>query len=102
MDILLFLQSVNLNQPKRREVQSSEIRNRVERARDRQFERYQTHVSNAKVPTYPDSSGYLNISRVFFWNSAISSRKRTPRCASEISPGLKELPPPIMETDDAE
>lgn len=50
MDILLYLQSVNLEQPKRGEVYSSEIRTRVERARDRQFERYQTQVSNAKVP----------------------------------------------------
>ncbi|WP_241558901.1 YifB family Mg chelatase-like AAA ATPase [Oceanobacillus halophilus] len=50
MDILLSLQSVNVNQPSIKQETSSDIRKRVESARLRQFERYQLEVSNAKVP----------------------------------------------------
>ncbi|WP_312093665.1 YifB family Mg chelatase-like AAA ATPase [Niallia sp.] len=50
MDILLSLQSVNVNQPPTTQEASSDIRERVETARMRQFERYQQEVSNAKVP----------------------------------------------------
>lgn len=50
MDILLFLQSVNLDQPTKTQVSSADIRKRVEMARIRQFERYQSQVTNAKIP----------------------------------------------------
>jgi magnesium chelatase family protein len=50
MDILLSLQSVNVNQPSEGKESSADIRKRVESARLRQFDRYQEEVSNAKVP----------------------------------------------------
>ncbi|MDC3423464.1 YifB family Mg chelatase-like AAA ATPase [Aquibacillus sp. 3ASR75-11] len=50
MDILLSLKSVNVNQPQEQQESSLEIRKRVESARQRQFDRYQVEVSNAKVP----------------------------------------------------
>ncbi|MEQ6376344.1 YifB family Mg chelatase-like AAA ATPase [Bacillaceae bacterium S4-13-56] len=50
IDILLSLQSVNVNQPSKVQENSKDIRKRVEAARLRQFERYQQEVSNAKVP----------------------------------------------------
>ena len=50
MDILLFLQPVNLDQPSEGRVSSAAIRMRVEEARKRQYERYQSQVTNAKVP----------------------------------------------------
>ncbi|WP_175640191.1 YifB family Mg chelatase-like AAA ATPase [Metabacillus schmidteae] len=49
IDILLFLHSVNLDQPTKNQVGSIDIRQRVEKARERQYERYQERVSNAKV-----------------------------------------------------
>ncbi|WP_224768169.1 ATP-binding protein [Metabacillus idriensis] len=48
-DILLFLQSVNLDQPTKDRVGSTDVRKRVEKAREIQYERYQDQVSNAKV-----------------------------------------------------
>jgi magnesium chelatase family protein len=50
IDILLSLQSVNINQPSKVIESSSDIKKRVESARLRQFDRYQREVSNAKVP----------------------------------------------------
>ncbi|WP_040207185.1 YifB family Mg chelatase-like AAA ATPase [Neobacillus jeddahensis] len=50
LDILLPLQSINLDQPSKRLESSNDIRNRVEEARQRQYQRYQTEVSNAKAP----------------------------------------------------
>lgn len=50
IDILLSLQSVNLDHPTRDQKNSTDIRRRVERARIRQYERYQEEVTNAKVP----------------------------------------------------
>ncbi|WP_400243833.1 YifB family Mg chelatase-like AAA ATPase [Niallia sp. JL1B1071] len=50
MDILLSLQSVNVNQDSSTQESSGAIRKRVENARLRQFDRYQQEVSNAKVP----------------------------------------------------
>ena len=41
IDILLFLQSVNLDQPTKERECSADIRKRVEKARERQYERYQ-------------------------------------------------------------
>ena len=49
IDILLFLQSVNLDQPTKNCFSSADIRKRVEEARARQYERYQEQVTNAKV-----------------------------------------------------
>ena len=50
IDILLSLQSVNVNQPSKVQESSKTIQKRVEAARQRQFIRYQQEVSNAKVP----------------------------------------------------
>ncbi|OAS88200.1 MULTISPECIES: YifB family Mg chelatase-like AAA ATPase [Metabacillus] len=50
IDILLFLQSVNLNQPVKKVICSADIREKVEQARERQYERYQEQVCNAKIP----------------------------------------------------
>lgn len=50
IDILLSLKSINLDQPAKSKESSSDIRTRVEQARQRQFERYQTEITNAKVP----------------------------------------------------
>lgn len=50
LDILLFLQSVKLDQPKIQRECSADIRKRVEKARERQYERYGSPISNAKVP----------------------------------------------------
>ena len=40
------------------------------------------------------SIGCLKTSIVFVFNSASSSRKSTPLCAKDISPGFGTLPPP--------
>ncbi len=50
IDILLSLKSVNLNQSIIRNKSSKEIKKLVELARERQYERYQQEVTNAKVP----------------------------------------------------
>jgi magnesium chelatase family protein len=50
MDILLFLHSVDLDQPAKSRTGSADIRKRVKKARERQYERYQEQVCNAKVP----------------------------------------------------
>lgn len=50
MDILLVLHSENLDQPVKSRSSSADIRKRVEKARERQYERYQEKVCNAKVP----------------------------------------------------
>ncbi len=50
IDILLSLKSVNLDQPLQGQDSSLEMRKRVEKARNRQYERYQTEESNTKVP----------------------------------------------------
>ncbi|MGG3470450.1 YifB family Mg chelatase-like AAA ATPase [Neobacillus pocheonensis] len=50
IDILLSLQSINLNQPTKHQESSSEIRKRIEEARSLQYLRYQTEISNARVP----------------------------------------------------
>jgi hypothetical protein len=49
--------------------------------------------------TLPDSNGCLKDSKVWLENSGVSSRKRTPLWAKEISPGLGTPdPPPIIAT----
>ncbi|MCQ6280025.1 YifB family Mg chelatase-like AAA ATPase [Bacillus sp. EB600] len=50
IDILLSLKSVNLDKPAERLESSIEIRRRVEKARKLQYQRYQTEISNAKIP----------------------------------------------------
>ncbi len=50
LDILLSLQSVNLDQPSKKQEHSFDIQKRVERARKIQYQRYQTEITNAKVP----------------------------------------------------
>ncbi|MFK2825561.1 YifB family Mg chelatase-like AAA ATPase [Bacillus sp. B190/17] len=50
IDILLSLRSVNLSQQTAKTETSSAIRLRVKKAQDRQFERYQEQLCNAKVP----------------------------------------------------
>jgi magnesium chelatase family protein len=49
IDIHLSLTSINLDQTSKVQESSIVIRNRVETARLRQFERYQTEITNAKV-----------------------------------------------------
>lgn len=49
MDILLALESVNLDQEHKDNETSSEIRTRVKKATEMQFSRYQAPISNAKV-----------------------------------------------------
>lgn len=44
----------------------------------------------------PSSSGCLRVSRICLSNSRNSSRKRTPLCARDISPGRESLHPPII------
>lgn len=50
IDILLPLQSVNLDQQEKNAETSAIIRQRVEVARQQQFLRYETQITNAKVP----------------------------------------------------
>jgi magnesium chelatase family protein len=50
IDILLSLQSVNLEQGGKRQETSDDIRARVEKARALQYQRYQAEISNAMVP----------------------------------------------------
>ncbi|WML58631.1 YifB family Mg chelatase-like AAA ATPase [Neobacillus sp. PS2-9] len=50
IDILLSLQSINLDQPAKAVETSEEIRQRLQKARALQYHRYQQEVSNAKVP----------------------------------------------------
>lgn len=50
IDILLFLHSVNLDQEAQSRTSSTDMRKRVEKARERQYERYEGQVCNAKVP----------------------------------------------------
>lgn len=50
IDILLSLKSVRLNQPSKIMETSASIRNRVELARNRQYERYKGELTNARVP----------------------------------------------------
>lgn len=49
IDILLSLKPVNLDQGQREVESSSSIRHRVKKAQERQFERYNEQISNAKV-----------------------------------------------------
>ncbi|PAE38173.1 YifB family Mg chelatase-like AAA ATPase [Bacillus sp. 7884-1] len=50
IDILLALKSINLDLPAKVQESSTEVRTRVHHARLRQFERYQSEITNAKVP----------------------------------------------------
>lgn len=50
IDILLSLKSVNLDQPDKKLESSREIRKRVDQARKRQHQRYETEICNAKIP----------------------------------------------------
>ena len=69
IDILLFLQSVNLDGATKERECSADIRKRVERARERQYERYGEQICNAKVPfekmsaTSPLKENQLNMIR---------------------------------------
>lgn len=53
------------------------------------------------IVTFPSSIGCLNASKVFLLNYAISSKNKIPLCASDISPGIAKIPPPIKEFIDA-
>jgi hypothetical protein len=44
------------------------------------------------------SSGCIRTSRTVLLNSGSSSRKRTPLCESDISPGCGNVPPPTRAT----
>ena len=46
--------------------------------------------------TSPSSMGARSTSSTSRWNSGSSSKKSTPWCASEISPGLGVCPPPVI------
>ncbi|WML41528.1 YifB family Mg chelatase-like AAA ATPase [Neobacillus sp. OS1-2] len=50
LDILLSLKSINLDQPSKIQESSLDIRTRVEIARQLQYRRYQSEISNAKIP----------------------------------------------------
>ncbi|SEN89360.1 magnesium chelatase family protein [Mesobacillus persicus] len=50
IDILLSLQSINLEQPSKQQESSAVIRKRIAEAREFQYQRYQSEISNAKVP----------------------------------------------------
>ena len=50
--------------------------------------------------TRPLSSGWRSVSSVRRANSGSSSRKSTPWCASEISPGVIFEPPPMSPTSE--
>lgn len=50
----------------------------------------------------PVSSGWRRLSSTWRGNSGSSSRKRTPRCASETSPGFTRRPPPTRAGIEAE
>lgn len=50
IDILLALQSVQLDQSIKSRETSLDVRKRVEQARQHQYQRYQSEVTNAKVP----------------------------------------------------
>jgi magnesium chelatase family protein len=50
IDILLSLKSVNLDRPTEKLESSIEIRKRVEKARERQYQRYEKEICNAKIP----------------------------------------------------
>ena len=50
----------------------------------------------------PFSSGWRRASRVARWNSGNSSRKSTPRCAKDTSPGRARWPPPTSAASEAE
>ena len=49
----------------------------------------------------PSSSGWRSASSAGRWNSASSSRSRTPRCARLASPGLRCGPPPTIAAVEA-
>ena len=49
----------------------------------------------------PSSNGCLSTSSTSLGNSGSSSKKRIPLCARETSPGVKLLPPQIIETLEA-
>ena len=50
IDVLLSLQSINLEQPSKQQESSTTIRERVAEVREFQYQRYQSEISNAKVP----------------------------------------------------
>jgi magnesium chelatase family protein len=50
IDILLSLKSVNLEKTAEKQESSKEIRKRVEQARERQYQRYETEICNSKIP----------------------------------------------------
>ena len=52
------------------------------------------------IVTTPSSSGCLKTSKTRLLNSGSSSKKRTPLCASEISPGFGLAPPPTRATSE--
>src|SRR3990167_8216337 len=54
-----------------------------------------TEPAAREIVICPSSIGCLNASKTCLGNSANSSKNKTPRWASEISPGLGILPPPI-------
>ena len=59
-----------------------------------------THIAREMV-TRPDSSGWRITSSTWRLYSGSSSRKSTPRCASEISPGRGGEPPPTSAIAEA-
>lgn len=53
-----------------------------------------------EITTWPVSSGCRRVSRAARRNSGNSSRKRTPLCARDTSPGVMLAPPPISPTSE--
>ncbi len=52
-------------------------------------------IAARAIVTCPSSSGWRSTSNTFRGNSGSSSRKSSPLCASETSPGRGIIPPPI-------
>ena len=58
-------------------------------------------VCALEIVTSLSSTGCLKTSSTERGNSGISSKNKTPLCASVISPGFGLEPPPMIPTDDA-
>ena len=57
---------------------------------------YLTECVALEITISPSSKGWRKTSNTALGNSTISSKNKTPRCASVISPGFGLLPPPII------
>lgn len=101
IDILLSLQSINLDQPSKVHETSLDISKRVERARQLQYQRYQKEISNAKIPfemlseTSPLTSEQhkmlTNVSAKQNWSNRVQIKiMRLARTISDLA-GEKEI-----------